>query len=154
MGVNIKYNRPVGEEELRLFKLIEEFTYTNLKDKSLYYEITLHFNELEDKRVGLTYTGQCFIHKKSKFSPHIKISKYALRLCANSYIRIKHELFDSFEKVRLQVIFHEIAHIIECYNNPNLLELELNIPGLRYTKHEENTANNMSDEFLKSKGLL
>jgi hypothetical protein len=70
----------ISKEENTLFKLMKEFVYTYLTDKSFFEKITIYFKEIEDKNNGLSYVGL------STFKPIIKISNYAIRLSSQAYM--------------------------------------------------------------------
>lgn len=152
--MNIIYNRELTKENLELFKLMEEFMYINLKDKKFYYKITIHFNELEDKLNGLSYIGKFSMRPGSPYQPYIKISDYAIRLSSNASILKGEETFNSFEKYRLLVIFHELAHLITTYNDPDKFYLMTKDNALNFDKTDENEVNELDIGFLKSKHLI
>lgn len=152
--MNIVYNKDINGKQLELFKLMEEFTYTNLKDKSLFYKITIHFKEVEDKSNGLSYIGTCSFRPSKPYEPIIKISNYAIRLFSNAYILSGKKLFNSYEKYRLKVIFHELAHVVVDFNDAELFYIMTRDNDDHFDKGEENNVNILADEFLKLKQLI
>lgn len=152
--MNIVYNRDITVKELELFKLMEEFIYTYLKDKSLFYKITINFKEVEDKANGLSYIGICTFRPSKPYEPIIKISDYSIRLSSNAYILSGKKLLNSYEKNRLKVIFHELAHVIDTYNDEEQLHIMTRDNKDIYDKEEENKVNMLAEEFLKLKQLI
>lgn len=152
--MNIVYNGDVTEKQLELFKLMEEFMCTNLKDKSLFYKITIHFKEVEDKSNGLSYIGLCTFRPSKPFEPVIKISDYAIRLSSNAYILSGKKLFNSYEKYRSKVIFHELGHVVVIFNDAELFHIMTRYNGDYFDKVEEDNVNILADEFLKLKNLI
>jgi len=154
VGLNITYIKPITEDEIKLFKLMEEFMYTYLKDKSIFYKITLRFVELEDRANGLSYIGLTSFRRKEPYNPIIKISDYAVELSSNANKIRGHKCWNSYEKFRSCVIFHELAHLVEKYND---LEQSIILDQghkLVFNKEEEDRVNKISREFLQSKGII
>lgn len=157
MGVaklNIIYNREITEDQIKLFKLMEEFTYTRLKNKSLFYKITLRFNEAYDRSNGLSYIGRCTFRPSQPFQPIIKISDYAAELYSKAYILSGKKLYDSYEKYRYHLIFHELAHVVRTYNDPEQFRIMTTANEEIFDKAEEDSVNGLADEFLKIKGII
>ena len=152
--MNIVDRKDITEKKLELFKLMEEFMYTNLKDKSLFYKITIHFKEVEDKRNGLSYIGSCTFRPSKPYDPIIKISDYAIRLSSNAYILSGKKLLNSYEKYRLKIIFHELAHVAATFNDAELFSIMTSGNDDRFDKGEEEKVNIMADKFLKLKKLI
>lgn len=152
--MNILYNQAITEEHIKLFKLMEEFMYTYLEDKSIFYKITIHFKESEDKISGLSYIGLCDFRLNKPFEPIIKISDYAIRLSSNVFIYRGLKPFDSYEKYRYKLIFHELAHLVDIYNN--LEEFSAMCKGQEelYDEETEDRVNDLSDEFLLDKNII
>lgn len=140
--------------QLELFKLMEEFVYTYLIDKRLFYRLTIHYKELEDKQNGMSYVGLFTIRPNKPYEPIINISDYALRLSSNAYIQSGQQLLNSYEKYRLKVIFHEMAHLIDTYNDPEQFYIMTKDNDEAFDKVEENKVNELAIEFLKFKRLI
>lgn len=151
--MNIIYNGNYPEQT-ELFKLMEEFIYTNLEDKSLFNKITIHFNEIEDIAQGLSYIGKYTIPPDSPYNPILNISTYAIRLSANAYILSGKEVLNSYEKYRLMVIFHELAHLVNTFNDPELFYIMTKDDNFYYFENEEKRANTLAEDFLKLKQLI
>ncbi|MEQ8197372.1 MAG: hypothetical protein ABRQ27_05160 [Clostridiaceae bacterium] len=154
--MNIIYNNGTEPQEPELFKLMEEFVYTRLKDKSLFNKITLEFNETEDKENGLSYKGMCIFLPEpgDPFTPIIQISDYAVRLSAQAIALSGKEIFNTFEKYRLKVIFHELGHLVVTYNDAHKLYLKTRDDELSVDYDEEDLVNQMMEEFLKEKNFI
>lgn len=125
-----------------------------IKDKSLLDKITIHFNEVEDKNNGLSYIGKCTFKPKQPFQPIIRISDYAIRLSSNAYILRGTKQFNSYEKYKYKVIFHELAHIARTYNDPEEFRIMTMDNKEHFDKNEEDTVNAIDDEFLKKKNII
>lgn len=152
--MNIVYNKMISKEENTLFKLMKEFVYTYLTDKSFFEKITIYFEEIEDKNNGLSYVGLCTFKPNEPFKPIIKISNYAIRLSSQAYMLSNKTPYDSYEKYRYHIIFHELAHIVCTYNDLKLLNIMIQDDNDYFNKEEENICNKLSDEFLKSKSII
>lgn len=152
--MNIIYNHPVTEKDLELFKLIEEFVNTHLNDKSLFYRITVNLYENGNKRNALLKPAGVFHLCKDHSKTKISINNYILRVRADSLVRHNDPVFKDCEKLRYQVIFHELAHLVITYNDPEKMQTE-SIPNIRVlNQKEEDMADKMANEFLASKGIL
>lgn len=152
--MNIVYNKDITGEQLELFKLMEEFVYTNLKDKSIFYKTTIHFTEVEDKCNGLSYIGSCTFRPSKPYEPIIKVSDYAIRLSSNAYKLSGNKLSNSYEKYRLKIIFHELAHVVVTFNDAELFHIMTMDNDDYFDKGEEDNVNILADEFLKLKQLI
>ena len=152
--MNIVYNKDITEEQLKLFKLMEEFIYTNLKDKSIFYKTTIHFTEVEDKYNGLSYIGSCTFRPSKPYEPIIKVSDYAIRLSSNAYKLSGNKLLNSYEKYRLEIIFHELAHVVVTFNDAELFHIMTMENDDHFDKGEEDNVNILAEEFLKLKQLI
>lgn len=152
--MNIVYNKDITGEQLELFKLMEEFVYTNLKDKSIFYKTTIHFTEVEDKCNGLSYIGSCTFRPSKPYEPIIKVSDYAIRLSSNAYKLSGNKLSNSYEKYRLKIIFHELAHVVVTFNDAELFHIMTMDNDDHFDKGEEDNVNILADEFLKLKQLI
>lgn len=152
--MNILYNRPISEKELELFKLMEEFVYSNLNDKSLFYRITLNFEELSEENDSLTNKAYFRLDKDNYLKTHIGIPRYMVRLFSNSCARLGEHPFDKFENVRLLYIFHELGHLTQLYNDPDRFRKEQLVGnGCYFVRAEERLLDKMADKFLRSKGI-
>lgn len=152
--MNIVYNRQITDNEVRLLKLMEEFMFTYLEDKDLLDKIIIQFNEVEDKENGLSYVGKVKFKPSQPFRPIIIISDYAVRLFANACILTGRGPFNSYEKYRYKVIFHELAHVVHTYNDPEQLYIMTRGNKRIYDNHEEDSVNQFCDEFLKMKNVI
>lgn len=152
--MNIVYNKDITEEQFELFNLMEEFIYTNLKDKSIFYKMTIHFTEVEDKCNGLSYIGSCIFRPSKPYDPIIKLSDYAIRLSANAYKLSGNKLLNSYEKYRFKIIFHELAHVVVTFNDAELFHSMTRDNDDHFDKAEEDSVNILADEFLKLKQLI
>lgn len=60
----------------------------------------------------------------------------------------------SYEQLRYKVIFHEFAHLIMNYNDPEKLKISI-IPNIQILNmKDKDNANKMVNDFLKTKGIL
>lgn len=152
--MNIICNKKVTHDHSVLFKLIEEFFLTYLKDKTLLKKITIYFNEVEDKKDGLAYIGLCTFKPEEPFNPIIKISNYAIQLSHKAYILSNKSLYDTYKKFKYHVIFHELAHIVNTYNDTKLFNIMTQNNNSIFIKEEEELVNKLSDEFLTNKKII
>lgn len=152
--MKIVYNGQEANTDQCLIKFMEEFMYTYLKDEKLLDQITILFNETEDKKNGLSYVGKVKFKPSQPFRPIIIISDYAIRLFANACIAEGKEPFNTYEKYRYKVIFHELAHVIHTYNDSEQLYIMTRGNKRIFDKHEENSVNDLCDEFLKMKDII
>lgn len=152
--MNILYNRPITGKELELFKLVEEFVYANLNDKSLFYRITLDFTELDEEENSLKNTSSFRLDMDNYLKTYITIPRYMIKLFSNSCARLGEQTFDNFENLRLSIIFHELGHLTQLYNDPEKFRRERLVGhGCYLVKKDEKLLDKMADEFLKSKGI-
>ncbi len=152
--MNILYNQPITEKELQLFKLIEEFVYTNLEDKSLFYRITVKLYEDWSKKGALLRpTGKYHMYQ-SKYKTRIDINSYILKIISDSFIRHNNPIYKDFEQVRYETIFHEFAHLVTSYNDPEKTRLALMPNTLVLDYDDEKLANKLARDFLGFKGII
>lgn len=153
--MNIIYNHPVSAKELELFRLIEEFIYTHLNDKSIFYLITVNLHETDSRGNALLKpTGKIHFYK-NQLKSRIDINNYVLKLYSNSCIRCKDPAIKSHDEIRLLTIFHEFAHLVDIYNDPKKLEIEMkSYNALVYNKKVEEHVDKLAMEFLESKGIV
>jgi hypothetical protein len=54
-------------------------------------------------------------------------------------------------KYRLMVIFHELAHLVNTFNDPELFYIMTKDDNFYYFEDEEKKANILAEDFLKLK---
>ena len=151
--MNILYNRNIDDNTLKLFTFMDRFVYENLNNKLYYFKIVLHFTEISDYDNKLPYIGR-FILNKDYLNPIIEVSQSAVEEISDYFIKIGDETYKSNAQYKYKVIFHELAHLTGVYNDEEMMNKFINSNKLVCDDSEEDRANEISDEFLKTNGIL
>lgn len=151
--MNLEFNGDTNEDKLKLFRFIEDFVYSNLKDKDTFYNLTVSYNENYLKEDVLLKPCGNYSIQYDVLRPSININCNLTKLYADSLIREKDREIKSYEQYKALVIFHEFAHLVIGHNSNNGRSTPEFANTSFLDREEENDADNMAKEYLRNKNI-
>ena len=159
--MNIFYSQPITEDDVFLFKLIDDFIIYYLNDKKIYDQITIHLYIYNDKKDALHIHSSVHMYPNS-YNFQIKINGYFCHITSESCKR-NNGIYNTDFLAKCQVVFHELGHIVYQLNHPEYLKMlckheeDAKNRGVKLfitvNEKEEKSCNEMALEFIKLKCL-